>query len=60
MERNDAVVCASPFEKVMQEAGLAPYLIQKRRHEESYKIIREFENWMNSVAGCFVSFPVIN
>ncbi|MBQ2913770.1 MAG: transposase [Bacteroidales bacterium] len=27
--------------------------IQKRRQEESYKIIQEFEKWMNSVAGLF-------
>ena len=26
--------------------------VQKRRQEESYKIIQEFENWMNSVSGC--------
>ena len=24
--------------------------VQKRRQEESYKIIQEFENWMNSVS----------
>jgi len=37
----------------MQEAGLDHDAIQKRRQEESYKIIQEFENWMNSVSGCF-------
>ena len=41
------------IEKEMQEAGLDHYAIQKRRQEESYKIIQEFENWMNSVSGCF-------
>lgn len=37
----------------MQEAGLDYDAIQKRRHEESYKIIQEFENWINSVSGSF-------
>ena len=37
----------------MQEVGLDHDAIQKRRQEESYKIIQEFENWMNSVSGCF-------
>ncbi len=41
------------IEKEMQEAGLDCDAIQKRRQEESYKIIQEFENWMNSVSGCF-------
>lgn len=41
------------IEKEMQEAGLDYDAIQKRRHEESYKIIQEFENWMNSVSGSF-------
>ena len=41
------------IEKEMQEAGLDPESIRKRRLEESYKIIQEFENWMNSVAGRF-------
>ena len=36
----------------MQEAGLDLETIQKRRQEESYKIIQEFENWMNSVSVC--------
>ena len=38
------------IEKEMQEAGLDHDVIQKRRQEESYKIIQEFENWMNSVS----------
>jgi hypothetical protein len=37
----------------MQEAGLDHDAIRKRRQEESYKIIQEFENWMNSVSGRF-------
>ena len=41
------------IEKEMQEAGLDYDAIQKRRNEESYKIIQEFENWMNSVSGSF-------
>lgn len=41
------------IEKEMQEAGLDPESIRKRRQEESYKIIQEFENWMDSVSGCF-------
>ena len=38
------------IEKEMQEAGLDHDAIRKRRQEESYKIIQEFENWMNSVS----------
>ena len=38
------------IEKEMQEAGLDHEAIRKRRQEESYKIIQEFENWMNSVS----------
>lgn len=41
------------IEKEMQEAGLDHDAIRKRRQEESYKIIQEFENWMNSVSGRF-------
>ena len=41
------------IEKEMQETGLDHDAIRKRRQEESYKIIQEFENWMNSVSGCF-------
>ena len=41
------------IEKEMQEAGLDYDAIQKRRNEESYKIIQEFETWMNSVSGSF-------
>jgi len=37
----------------MQESGLEPDAIQKRRQEESYRIIQEFEKWMNSVSGRF-------
>ena len=38
------------IEKEMQEAGLDHDAIRKRRQEESYKIIQEFENWVNSVS----------
>ena len=41
------------IEKEMQEAGLDHDAIRERRQEESYKIIQEFENWMNSVSGRF-------
>ena len=41
------------IEKEMQEAGLDRDAIRKRRQEESYRIIQEFENWMNSVSGYF-------
>lgn len=41
------------IEKEMQEAGLDHDAIRERRQEESYKIIQEFENWMNSVSGSF-------
>lgn len=37
----------------MLEAGLDSESIQKLRQEESYKIIQEFENWMDSVSGRF-------
>jgi len=38
------------IEKEMQESSLDYDAIRKRRQEESYKIIQEFENWMNSVS----------
>lgn len=41
------------IEKEMQEVGLDPESIRKRRQEESYKIIQEFEDWMDSVSGRF-------
>ena len=41
------------IEKEMREANLDCQAIQKRRQDESYKIIQEFEKWMNSVAGLF-------
>lgn len=43
------------IEKEMQEAGLEPDAIRKRRQEESYKIIQEFEKWMDSVSGRFTT-----
>ena len=41
------------MQQEMKEADLEPDAIQKRREEESYKIIQEFERWMNSVSGRF-------
>ena len=41
------------IEKEMKEAGLEPDAIQERRQEESYRIIQEFERWMDSVSGRF-------
>ncbi len=41
------------IEKQMQEAGLDNEAIKARRQDESYKIIQEFEKWMDSVSGLF-------
>ena len=41
------------IEKEIRESNLDYQAIQKRRQEESYKIIQEFEKWMNSVSGLF-------
>ncbi len=41
------------IEKDMQESGLDYEAIKGRRQEESYKIIQEFEKWMDSVSGLF-------
>ena len=41
------------LEEEMREAGLDAETIQKRRQEESYPIICEFEKWMDSVANLF-------
>ena len=41
------------IEKEMQEAGLDAGAIRKRRQDESYEIIREFEKWMDSVSNRF-------
>ena len=41
------------IEKEMQETGLKPDAIRKRRGEESYIIIQDFEKWMDSVSGRF-------
>ena len=41
------------IEEEMREAGLDAETIQKRRQEESYPIICEFEKWMDSVANLF-------
>lgn len=41
----------------MKDAGLDAEAIQKRRQEESYPIICEFEKWMDSVGGLFKPKP---
>ena len=41
------------IEEEMREAGLDAEAIRKRRREESYPIICEFEKWMDSVGGLF-------
>ena len=41
------------IEKEMREAGLDAGAIRKRRQDESYGIIREFEKWMDSVSNRF-------
>ncbi|MBQ9654364.1 MAG: IS66 family transposase [Bacteroidales bacterium] len=41
------------IEEEMREAGLDAEAIRKRRQEESYPIICEFEKWMDSVGGLF-------
>lgn len=41
------------IEKEMREAGLDAEAIRKRRQDESYGIIREFEKWMDSVSSLF-------
>jgi hypothetical protein len=56
MDASEALVYIDKLygiEKEMQEAGLDPDSIQKRRQEEYYKITQEFENLMSSVSGCF-------
>ena len=53
---SEAIVYISKLYKIeeeMREAGLDAETIQKRRQEESYPIICEFEKWMDSVGGLF-------
>ena len=53
---SEAIVYISKLYKIeeeMREAGLDAETIQKRRQEESYPIICEFEKWMDSVANLF-------
>ena len=53
---SEAIVYISKLyniEEEMREAGLDAETIQKRRQEESYPIICEFEKWMDSVANLF-------
>ena len=37
----------------MKEMGLGPDAVRERREEEAYPVIRDFERWMDSVAGRF-------
>lgn len=39
------------IEEEMREAGLDVDAIKERRQKESYPIIQDFENWMNTVSG---------
>ena len=53
---SEAIVYVSKLYKLetdMKEAGLEPDAIRERRENEAYPIIRDFEEWMNSVAGRF-------
>ena len=53
---SEAIVYISKLYKIeeeMHEAGLDADAILKRRQEESYPIICEFEKWMDSVGGMF-------
>ena len=53
---SEAIVYISKLYKLetdMKEAGLEPDTIRERRENEAYPVIRDFERWMNSVAGRF-------
>ena len=53
---SEAIVYISKLYKLeadMKEAGLEPDAIRERRENEAYPVIRDFEKWMNSVAGRF-------
>lgn len=53
---SEAIVYISKLYKLetdMKEAGLEPDATRERRENEAYPIIRDFEKWMNSVAGRF-------
>ena len=41
------------LESDMKEGGLGPDAVRERRDKEAYPVIRDFERWMDSVAGCF-------
>lgn len=52
----EAIVYISKLYKLeadMKDAGLEPDAIRERREKEAYSIIRDFEKWMDSVAGHF-------
>ena len=53
---SEAIVYISKLYKLeadMKDAGLEPDAIRERREKEAYPIIRDFEKWMDSVAGRF-------
>lgn len=41
------------LEEEMREAGLTPEEVRERREKEAYPVIRQYEEWMNSVAPLF-------
>ena len=47
------------IEEEMREAGLDADAIRERRQKESYPIIQDFENWMNTVSGGMSSKSLI-
>ena len=51
---SEAIVYISKLYKLeaeMKEAGLDADAVRERREKEAYPIIKDFEKWMNSVAG---------
>ena len=53
---SEAIVYISKLYKLeaeMKEAGLDADAVRERRKKEAYPIIKDFEKWMNSVAGDF-------
>ena len=41
------------LEEEMRDAGLTPEEVRERREKEAYPVIRQYEEWMNSVAPLF-------
>ena len=53
---SEAIVYISKLYKIegeMRDAGLDAEAVRQRRQKESYPVIRDFEKWMDSVAGNF-------